>query len=444
MRIRRHERRKCPLPASPVLFFKFGDCAQIAWRGCSELLKRTAPPRRADVHSYGCYMSTNLIYISPHFPPNYVNFVVNAKKFGINVFGIASDSYDSLPDPLKWALAEYYRVDNMDDYAQVAAAGKHFKDKYGHIDRVESHNEYWIPFECALRDDLGVWGKKRADIGWIKRKSLMKEIFRRADIPVARGMLINDLDDARNFIGTVGYPVVAKPDAGVGAAATYKIRTDEELLEFFKRRAPLEYFMEEFIEGDIHTFDGLTDINGNIIYLNSLVYSSGIMEVVLADTHIYFYTARDIPPELEGLGRRAIKGFDVREKFFHFEFFHTRPDNKWVALEANIRPPGGPCVDMWNYADDIDIYCEWGRLVAHGLFEAEWSRRFHVCFVGRKDHLHYRHSHENVLQYCGDSLVHWLRLPQLYRDAMGNAAYIVRAQKLEDIFGMTEYIQTVN
>ena len=54
-------------------------------------------------------------------------------------------------------------------------------------------------------------------------------------------------------------------------------------------------------------------------------------------------------------------------------------DGKVVALEVNVRPPGGLTVDMFNYANDIDIYRQYGKVVAHKTFDAHISREYN-CF----------------------------------------------------------------
>ena len=79
---------------------------------------------------------------------------------------------------------------------------------------------------------------------------------------------------------------------------------------------------------------------------------------------------------LEEAGRRTARAFDVRGRFFHFEFFRADRDGGIVALEVNLRPPGGLTTDMFNYANDIDIYREWARVVAHNRFTAAWSRPY--------------------------------------------------------------------
>ena len=103
----------------------------------------------------------------------------------------------------------------------------------------------------------------------------MKRVFQTANIPVAPGQLATDFETAKDFVDRVNYPVIAKPDIGVGAYATYKIHNDQELMNFFSTKPDVTYFMEGFIEGTIITFDGLTDKNGEIVFSASLQYSYG-------------------------------------------------------------------------------------------------------------------------------------------------------------------------
>jgi D-alanine-D-alanine ligase-like ATP-grasp enzyme len=115
----------------------------------------------------------------------------------------------------------------------------------------------------------------------------MREVFINAEIKVARGRVVKDLEDAQKLIKETGYPLVAKPDIGVGAAATYKIHNENELINFFETKPPVDYLFEEFVSGQIVTFDGLTDRDGTPVFTNSLVYSAGIMETVLNDDLVY-------------------------------------------------------------------------------------------------------------------------------------------------------------
>ena len=53
----------------------------------------------------------------------------------------------------------------------------------------------------------------------------------------------------------MGYPVIVKPDVGVGATNTWKLESDEDLVCFYDQLPPVPYVMEEFIEGEICSYD---------------------------------------------------------------------------------------------------------------------------------------------------------------------------------------------
>ncbi len=259
----------------------------------------------------------------------------------MNVLGLADAPYGSLRPELRGALSEYYRVDDMNSYDALLRALGHFTHRHGKIDRIDSHNEYWLETEARLRTDFNMAGLRQDRIGIVKRKSAMKEVYRSAGIRVARGAVVRTLEEARRLVAETGYPVVAKPDVGVGAAATFKIRDDAGLAAFFASKPPADYIVEEFVQGRIFSFDGLADRDGNLVFFTAHAYSQGIMETVNEDNHVFYYSLREIPADLEDAGRRTARAFDVRERFFHFEFFRTDGDGGITALEVNLRPPGG-------------------------------------------------------------------------------------------------------
>src|SRR5947199_1945156 len=110
----------------------------------------------------------NIVYLSPHFPSNFINFPVNLNIMGANVLGLADEPYNLLPDVLKDSLTDYYQVNDMHNYNELIRAMGYFTHKYGKIDRIESHNEYWIETEAALRTDFNVFGPKIQEIKKIK------------------------------------------------------------------------------------------------------------------------------------------------------------------------------------------------------------------------------------------------------------------------------------
>ncbi|MCI0608242.1 MAG: ATP-grasp domain-containing protein [Anaerolineae bacterium] len=382
------------------------------------------------------------VFLSPHFPPNFYHFAVQLKQHDVTVLGLADENYDSLRPEVKSALTEYYRVNDMHNYDALVRALGYFTNHYGKIDRLDSHNEYWLETEAAFRTDFNIFGMRLDDIQRVKRKSVMKEVFVKAGVKVARGRVIGNLSDALDLVKETGYPLVAKPDVGVGAAATYKIQNEAELERFFIEKPPFDYLLEEYIRGDIETFDGLTDIDGNPVFLNSLVYSAGIMETVLADDHVYYYTLREIPADLEEVGKRVLQEFGVRERFFHFEFFRQAGTGELCTLEVNMRQPGGLTLDMFNYSCDIDIYNAWASIVAgDGFPYPEHSHKYFCCYVGRKFRRAYAHSHEDVLGYLAEHVVHHEPINGAFSNALGNYGYLIRSAELSEIVDMAKYVQ---
>ena len=61
----------------------------------------------------------------------------------------------------------------------------------------------------------------------------MKNIYKSCNIPVARYILVHDYEETVNFANLIGYPVIVKPDNGVGACDTYKLNNLDELNYFF-------------------------------------------------------------------------------------------------------------------------------------------------------------------------------------------------------------------
>ena len=381
----------------------------------------------------------NLVYLCPQFPPNYSPFCSCLKALGVNVLGIGDGPTESLTQEIRDSLAAYYMVDDLHNYESLLKACGYFTHQYGKIDRLESHNEYWLATDAKLRQDFNIKGLKPDDMHFIRRKSGMKEIFRKAGIKVAPGKVVHTLAEAEGIIKEAGYPVVAKPDDGVGALHTFKIHDKEELLSFIEKKPEHDYIMEGFVTGTILSFDGLTDRDGNIIFYTAHTFSQGIMEVVNNADHVFYYSLKSIPKELEGVGRKAVSAFKVQERFFHIEFFKTGPTD-YVALEVNMRPPGGYTTDMFNYANDINVYALWAEVVNGRTAPLEYHRKYHCCYISRKNRFNYVYSHEAIMERYGSCILEVQSVPGVFSTALGDIGYIFRAEHEQDIIEITSFI----
>ena len=163
----------------------------------------------------------NHIVISPYYPQNFQQFTVELANKGITVLGIGQEPYDQLDQPLKNALTEYFRVENLENLDEVKRAVAFLFYKHGSIDRIESHNEYWLNQDAQLREQFNVTGPKPKDLKKTKFKSEMKKLFKKAGVPVVPGQIVKTLQAVDMAVSKIGLPLIAKPDNGVGAAGRY-------------------------------------------------------------------------------------------------------------------------------------------------------------------------------------------------------------------------------
>ena len=380
------------------------------------------------------------LYISPEFPPNYVHFVENLHSLGINVWGMGEADFYQMPESLRSALTWYIRTDlNNPDAVQHALdellMHKSTSGTAGNFDLVESHNEQWLSLEGMINEKYSIDGIKNQDLPRLKKKSKMKETFQELGLPVARGERITDINRAMDLADALGYPLILKPDEGVGAGGIYRIENKKQL-QLHLAQLDEDYLLEEFIEGDIVTYDGLTDYDGKVVFENSLIYGDGVLEYVQGkDT--FFYVSRHIPAELRATGRKLVPQFGIRRKFFHFEFFKI--NGMYMPIEINCRPPGGAILDMMNYSVDDDLYRAYAGMIAGVPTDIQPLKKYYCCYLGRKDK-HYVYSHNEILSAFGHNLVEHGLNPPVFRQAMGTERYIFRSPNETDIFAMAEFV----
>ena len=377
----------------------------------------------------------NFVFISPHFPKHYWNFCDRLHKNGVNVLGIGDCPYDALDKRLKDSLTEYYFVPDLSDYDQMYRAVAYFAFKHGKIDWIESNNEFWLEQDARLRTDFHVTtGYQYENIASIKNKSAMKEFYAKAGVPTARLHKITDIEAARKFIAVVDYPVIVKPDVGVGACDTFKLENDADLQEFFAKNLPVPYVMEEFITGDICSYDAIIDADSKPLLESMTVWPPSVMDIVLKQLDLSYYTAAHAPAELKGVGRATVKAFGVKSRFVHLEFFRLTKAKAglgdvgdFVGLEVNMRPAGGYTPDMIDFAHSTDVYQVWADMVTDNYRKLPDSGEHCCCvYASRRDCHQYVHTHAEIMERYGAQLVMCERMPEMMIPQMGNQMYTAK------------------
>ena len=376
----------------------------------------------------------NVLLISPHYPPNFVRFATQLRQAGATVLAITDAPTEALPANLRVVLADHYHVPYMEDYDAMCRAVGWLIHRHGRIHRLDSHNEHWLEIEASLREDFNVPGQRPADTEINRSKWAMKQCCEEHDLLYIEGERYTDAAALNAFADRIGFPLILKPVVGVGAASTWRVDNAEELARI-QAEEPLDgYLVERFATGTLVSFDGLTDREGEVVFCTSHEFSNGIMEIVNGRQHMEYHSLRQIHPVLEETGRRTLRAFGIKERFFHIEYFRE-DDDRYRLLEVNIRPPGLYSIDMMNYACDIDLYAAWARLITSGdAGLATWQRRYHVSHIGRRNHLAYAHNHEEILQRLGDRLVQHGEVPHAFSSAMGEYCYLVRTPNMDDLW----------
>lgn len=385
----------------------------------------------------------NFIFISPNFPQHYAHFCARLHENGANVLGIGDAPYEELCDELKSALTEYYTVADMEDYALMYQAVAYFAWHYGRIDWIESNNEYWLQQDARLRTDFNVCtGMKNDCIESVKEKSEMKKYYAKGGIRTARQIKASEgLDSVLRFASEAGYPLFVKPDVGVGAVSSHKLVDESDLRHFFASTEHVsDYVVEEFVTGNICTYDAVIDSRGEPLFESMCVCPPSIADIVNYNLDSTYYVEKHMSENLRFWGRRTVKAFGVQSRFVHLEFFcldrpHRGLGEKgdFVALEVNMRPGGGFTPDMINYAHNVDVYKIWADMVVYDRRTQPSPEDDYYCvFAGRRDNVPYELTHEDILAKYAYAIQEAPRIPQALSGAMGDQAYIARFRTSEE------------
>ena len=396
----------------------------------------------------------NIVFLSPHFPLHFYNFCDRLKRLGANVLAIGDAPYSELTDQTRASVTEYYYLPSLEDYDGVYRAVAFYIHKYGRVDHIESQNEYWLMLEARLRTDFNVQsGWRLADMEAVKLKSRMKEGYQRAGVKTARWTLIEDRQQAIDFAATVGFPLIVKPDNGVGAGDTWRLSSEEELRErldeVVDRYEPRHFIMEEFVPGHVETFDGITDSDGNIVFCAGQVMKVTPLDMLAGKGENVSYTQDVRAAGLYDIGQRVVKAFGVRNRFFHFEFFRLDEDKDSlghrgdiIGLEVNMRAPGGYIPDKMNYAFDVDVYQIWAETLVLGSshsFAGATFKRF-VTHFGRGANVSYAHDAEAVRSFLGNRLLLEKQPPKSISGGMGAQVFMAWSDSLEELHRQEDFI----
>ena len=216
----------------------------------------------------------------------------------------------------------------------------------------------------------------------------------------------------------------------MGAADTRRIKNDKELEEFFETKSSVQYIMEEYIAGEVVTYDAVIDSKGNPLFETGNVTPDSLMDVVNGGGNCVFYILKQSFEEVLEKGRSTVKAFGAKSRFVHFEFFrltrdqHIGKKGEIVALEVNMRPSGGISPDMMNYANSTNVYKIWADMIAYDSTLCPTGEKYYCAFAGRRDGKDFVYSEQDILDRFSANIKTVARVPEALSNTMGNTLYV--------------------
>jgi hypothetical protein len=327
----------------------------------------------------------HVLFVEPRFPVNQRQFVRGLVEAGAAVTGIGESPVEALGPELHRWLSGYEQVSNVTSEQQLYDAVRRIQ-KRGWVDRLEATVEAHIMTAAKVRESCGIPGTS-VQTAWLCRdKPAMKEALREAGIPTAQSIGTSSPDEAWAFARRVGFPLIVKPRAAAGAAGTWRVADEGQLQSVIEESGLAQghaVAIEEFIEGHEGFFDTLA-LGGRVAHHFISHYYPNVLEAMRTrwiSPQVVTTNRIDAPAysQLEELGQRVIEALGIGTSATHMEWFYGPKGLKFS--EIGCRPPGVGVWDLYAAANDLDIYREWGTLIAHGQPAQRPSRRFSAGMI---------------------------------------------------------------
>ncbi|MFF1508321.1 ATP-grasp domain-containing protein [Streptomyces sp. NPDC058326] len=229
------------------------------------------------------------------------------------------------------------------------------------IDRI------FAPFELGqaqtgyVRTYFGIPGTGAEVAHAFSSKYAMKQLMRRAGLPVADFRLAAGLDQVAEAAAELGWPVVAKPMIGGGSIDVCVLRGPEEFEAFAASaqagpiralRVPL--VVEKFVEmtAEYHC-DGVVK-DGEVVFAASSRYLVPVLDHGAMFGSATLPAGDPVRERMEELHARAVAALGLVDGVTHMEFFGTA--DGLVAGEIACRPAGGGIPDALALHTGVDVW----------------------------------------------------------------------------------------
>jgi Carbamoyl-phosphate synthase L chain, ATP binding domain len=318
---------------------------------------------------------THVVFVAPRFLENTNRYVrAFAALDGVTLSVVSADPEAAIPAELRPRIAGHYGVADPLDAAQLTTAVRAIGRGVGPVDRLTGALEQLQLPMAEVRDALGLEGMSVEIARNFREKDRMKAVLRAAGVPVAKSALAESLDDVRRFIERTGFPVIVKPQAGLGSRATYRVEGEADLAAL--RSFPVQ--VEEFVRAREHTCETVT-VRGQPVWRSGTRYFPSPLEVLETPWVQYCVLLpreEDDPTwtRFHPINAAALEALFGAQRdsaaataLTHMEWF-LREDGSALVNEVGARPPGVHIMPMMGLAHETDFIADWAELIAFDRF----------------------------------------------------------------------------
>lgn len=378
----------------------------------------------------------HVVFIEPRFPANQRHFVRALAEVGATISAIGEGSKDSLDDDMRRWLTHYEPVTNVCDEQQVLNAVR-FIQRHKHVDRLEATVEAHIMPTAHVREAAGIPGTSSRTAFLCRDKPAMKEVLRAGGVPCAASAPVGSVAEVKAFVEKIGYPIMLKPRDGAGASGATRVDSNAELEQAIRALGidkGRSVAIEEFVEGHEAFYDTLT-LRGRVVHDFISHYYPNVLEAMRTRwiSPQFICTNRiDSAPaynEVRAMGAKVIELLGIETSATHMEWFVGSKGLRFS--EIGCRPPGVRAWDLYNVANDMDLYREWAMLISHGRPSQRPSRRLSTGIIALRPDRDGRISHydglDDVRRQFGEYLIDWHLPPEGHPTQPVEAGYMANA-----------------
>lgn len=266
------------------------------------------------------------------------------------------DEFFSTPD-----LADYQAVINTVSYLCRGRS----------IDYIVPLDEFEVELVSMLREHLRLPGMGVTASRNFRDKLTMRQLTQAAGLNVPNFVQIKNYDEIRTYMETTPLPWVLKPRSEASAMGIEKIHDAERLWRAIDELGDKQsyYLLEQFVPGNVYHVDSVVR-GGEVVFVSVQQYGAPPMSVYQGGG---IFTSRVLPrdtgdaPALREANARVMKALGMVDGVAHTEFIKAHETGEFYFLESAARVGGANIAELIEYATNINLWREWGRMIVADL-----------------------------------------------------------------------------